>query len=146
MNNHTKEPAMPRLLPSISLLFFALSAPLQAETLAIPAPEQPATSEAPAAPAKGYSVTLPGRGMTMEQVEAKFGPPRERLPSVGDPPITRWVYDDFTVYFEYQYVIDAVPNIGMPKPAPAPETAPAETPAETAPEPAPAPPAPPGGD
>ncbi len=150
MNNHTKEPAMPRLLPSIGLLFFALSAPLLADTLAIPAPEQPATTEAPAAPAAapaaGYSVTLPGRGMTMDQVEARFGPPRERLPSVGDPPITRWVYDDFTVYFEYEYVINAVPNVGMPKPAAAPEAGSEEATPETTPEPPAAEPAPAGGD
>ncbi len=144
MNNHTKEPAMPRLLPSIGLLFLALSAPLQADTLAIPAPDQPAATEAPAAPDAGYSVTLPGRGMTMDQVEARFGPPRERLPSVGDPPITRWVYDDFIVYFEYEYVINAIRNAGMPKPAATPATGAEEAhhhPTEPHAEPAPA-----GGD
>jgi len=41
-------------------------------------------------------------------VEERFGTPRTKYDEVGDPPITRWVYPDFTVYFEYQYVINAV--------------------------------------
>lgn len=56
------------------------------------------------------SITLPGRGMTMVAVEERFGAPVEKYDEVGDPPITRWVYPDFTVYFEYQYVINAVPH------------------------------------
>ncbi len=126
---------MPRPLLPLSLLFLVFAGPLPAETLGIPAPAPAAetgdTATPPAPPAKGIRITLPGRGMTMEQVEAKFGPPRERLPSVGDPPITRWVYDDFTVYFEYEYVIDAVPNAaGIPRPSvPNAEPAPAPAPA-----------------
>ena len=54
------------------------------------------------------SVQLPGRGMNMAKVEERFGQPLERITEVGQPPITRWVYQDFTVYFEYQYVIHAV--------------------------------------
>jgi hypothetical protein len=50
----------------------------------------------------------PDRFMTMEQVEAKFGAPREKIAPVGDPPITRWVYDDYTVYFENQQVLHIV--------------------------------------
>ncbi|GAB4357438.1 MAG: hypothetical protein Kow006_25250 [Gammaproteobacteria bacterium] len=46
----------------------------------------------------------------MEEVQARFGVPSAKLPPVGDPPITRWVYDDYTVYFEHQYVIHSVPN------------------------------------
>jgi len=68
------------------------------------------------------SITLPGRGMTMTQVEDRFGTPQQKLPEVGDPPIIRWIYPDFTVYFEYQYVIDAVSNVVGPPP-----TAPQET-------------------
>lgn len=71
-----------------------------------------------AAPA--VSVTLPGRGMSMTQVEERFGAPRQKLPAVGDPPITRWIYPDFTVYFEYQYVINAVSHVSGPAPT-APE-------------------------
>ena len=52
--------------------------------------------------------TMPNRGMTMERVERAFGQPRQRLAPVGDPPITRWVYDGFTVYFEHHIVITSV--------------------------------------
>ena len=111
---------MRRMLPlftAISIL--SLATPLQAETLEMPA-------ATPAAPeATGYSVNLPGRGMTMTQVEEKFGPPLEKLPEVGDPPIIRWIYPGYTVYFEYQYVINSVLNAPS---APAPQPMPAFTP------------------
>ncbi len=53
-------------------------------------------------------VPRPTRGMTMSQVESKFGTPREKHAAVGQPPITRWDYDNFSVFFEHQYVLDAV--------------------------------------
>ena len=80
-------------------------------TAVMPAPQnQSPKSEMPTEPSR-FSVTLPGHGMTMTQVEEKFGAPLEKSPEVGDPPINRWVYNNFTVYFEYQYVINAVTNI-----------------------------------
>jgi hypothetical protein len=54
------------------------------------------------------SVGKPARGMSMDQVRSRYGEPGNELPWVGDPPITRWVYDDYTVYFEHQYVINSV--------------------------------------
>jgi hypothetical protein len=56
------------------------------------------------------NVERPGRGMTMKAVEAKFGAPLERHSAVGKPPITRWDYSGFAVFFEYEHVIDAVVN------------------------------------
>jgi hypothetical protein len=53
-------------------------------------------------------VVGPSRGMTMEEVSAQFGNPQEIKQPVGDPPITRWVYDRFTVHFENNYVIHTV--------------------------------------
>ncbi len=50
----------------------------------------------------------PTRGMTMREVLRRFGVPQAKLPPVGKPPITRWRYPGFTVYFEYHYVIDSV--------------------------------------
>ncbi|MGX5174085.1 hypothetical protein ACUR5C_08705 [Aliikangiella sp. IMCC44653] len=50
----------------------------------------------------------PKHGITMQQVEAKFGQPQTKLPAVGEPPITRWHYADFTVYFEHNRVIHSV--------------------------------------
>jgi hypothetical protein len=53
-------------------------------------------------------INRPARGMTMSAVEAKFGAPQQRHPAVGEPPITRWDYQSFSVYFEKDRVIDAV--------------------------------------
>lgn len=50
----------------------------------------------------------PVRGLTMQQVEARFGSPVRRRAPVGDPPITRWEYADFIVYFEFKRVIHTV--------------------------------------
>ncbi len=50
----------------------------------------------------------PTRGMTQARVESKFGSPVEKVAAVGEPPISRWVYSDFVVFFEYDRVIHAV--------------------------------------
>jgi len=61
------------------------------------------------------AAVLPARGESMEQVQARFGAPQERLEPRGGqkrqwPTINRWVYPAFTVYFERQRVIDVVAN------------------------------------
>ena len=56
------------------------------------------------------SVTTPKRGTSQAGVTARFGEPKQRVAAVGQPPITRWVYDRFTVYFEGDKVIHAVVN------------------------------------
>lgn len=48
------------------------------------------------------------RGRTMDQVKETRGEPDSIRGPVGEPPITRWVYDKFTVYFENDRVIHAV--------------------------------------
>jgi hypothetical protein len=50
----------------------------------------------------------PHRGSTMSAVEKQFGAPATRHPTVGEPPITRWDYSGFAVFFERDRVIDAV--------------------------------------
>ena len=69
---------------------------------------------------------LPRRGMSMAQVETRFGAPSDRMDPRGGqkrdrPTINRWVYPGFTVYFERTTVIDvvmtkALPNEVGPKP------------------------------
>lgn len=54
------------------------------------------------------STTGPERGLTMDQVEQRYGAPAKKLDAIGQPPITRWVYPGFVVYFEYNRVIHAV--------------------------------------
>jgi hypothetical protein len=51
---------------------------------------------------------VPPRGLTMAQVEQRYGAPASRLAAVGQPPITRWVYPSFVVFFEGNIVIHAV--------------------------------------
>ncbi len=55
-------------------------------------------------------LTVPQRGESMTSVRARLGAPLEKLSAVGIPPIVRWVYKDFTVYFEYEHVIHSTPN------------------------------------
>ena len=50
----------------------------------------------------------PARGATMNAVEARFGAPSSRHAAVGQPPITRWDYPQFAVFFEHDRVIHAV--------------------------------------
>ncbi len=59
-------------------------------------------------PNRTGALPRPTRGMAMANVEQRFGPPAYKSPWVGDPPITRWAYDQFTVYFENDRVIRAV--------------------------------------
>lgn len=51
---------------------------------------------------------MPSRGMTMEQVKKSFGAPEKIIAAVGKPPITRWLYDGFAVYFENDRVIHSL--------------------------------------
>jgi len=60
------------------------------------------------APSAQTRVDTPARGLSMVQVEQKYGAPSERVPAVGQPPIARWVYPSFVVYFERNLVIHAV--------------------------------------
>lgn len=53
-------------------------------------------------------IARPTRGMSMARVAEQFGAPLEKYPAVGKPPITRWDYDNFSVFFEYQQVVHAV--------------------------------------
>ena len=53
-------------------------------------------------------MNVPSNGMSMDDVRARFGDPSNKNAAVGDPPITRWEYPSFVVYFEYRNVIHAV--------------------------------------
>jgi len=74
-------------------------------------------------------VETPKRGLTMADVEKHFGAPATRHPAVGGgsphrPPITRWDYSGFSVFFESDRVIDSVVTGAATAPA-APAAAPA---------------------
>ena len=60
-------------------------------------------------------------GRTMAQVEATFGAPSAKHAPISgpndrrhNPPITRWDYPTFSVYFEYSHVVDAVASKASP--------------------------------
>jgi hypothetical protein len=55
---------------------------------------------------------VPGNGMTKEDVRARFGEPVKTHTAVGDPPITRWEYGRWSVYFEYEVVLFTVLHKG----------------------------------
>jgi hypothetical protein len=98
---------------TMALLMTLAAAPLSAETLLVGDQVQ----------VKPPGMEVPQRGSTMATVEAKFGAPRERHAAVGQPPITRWDYNGFSVYFEHSHVLHSV-VIGAP-PVVAPPVQPA---------------------
>ena len=51
---------------------------------------------------------LPPQGMSMANVEKQFGAPMQKVAAVGKPPISRWVYKDYTVVFEYKHVVHSM--------------------------------------
>jgi len=97
-------PGWPVLLASMGLACVLISPLAEAEVLLL---EQVVQQE----PVNGpEGIPRPVRGQSMEQVRRQFGAPVQELPWVGDPPISRWIYDKFTVYFEDRSVIDSVIN------------------------------------
>lgn len=88
--------------PAISLVLVVLLSPVvTADVLTIPNVDNQSANHT-------ADIPMPTRGMTMEEVSTQFGDPQQKKPPVGDPPITRWVYDKFTVHFEGKYVIHSV--------------------------------------
>jgi hypothetical protein len=62
-------------------------------------------------PANSTSGLLrPHHGQTMLVVESKYGAPDNKSSAIGNPPISRWTYPEFSVYFETNHVIHSVVN------------------------------------
>lgn len=93
---------MRMLILAMSLPLLFLAAPsAQAEVLLIERTEA------------AQGADLPKRGMLMNQVESRYGAPTRKHAAVGggspqQPPITRWDYPSFSVYFENNHVVNAV--------------------------------------
>ncbi|HSV84585.1 MAG TPA: hypothetical protein VLK85_35735 [Ramlibacter sp.] len=99
---------MRKTLIAFAVALGALSGAAQADVLEMPA--------APSAAA----VATPARGSSMGEVSRQFGAPSEKYAPVGgasrvQPPITRWDYPDFSVFFERSHVVDVVVK-GVPMP------------------------------
>lgn len=69
-----------------------------AETIKIPLGQQ----------ASQQQVERPTLGMHQNMVEKTFGKPVSWQEPTGTPPISRWEYKHFVVYFESSYVIHSV--------------------------------------
>lgn len=89
---------IPRTLLVASLLIAGLGSMAHADTLLMQDIRQ----------AQATAQERPSRGMSMQAVAARWGEPVARQAAVGQPPIARWDYGDFVVFFEYSHVIDAV--------------------------------------
>ncbi len=83
---------------AITTLSTTLSSTLAAKQITLPIGEQTRQSE----------LQLPKRGMHKNTVLQEFGDPEEMTSAVGEPPISQWRYDDYVVYFEGNWVIQAV--------------------------------------
>ena len=57
-------------------------------------------------------MALPKNGQNKATVEARFGAPTQKSTTVGDPPISSWKYDKYSVYFEYDLVLFTVLHTG----------------------------------
>jgi hypothetical protein len=58
--------------------------------------------------AEASQVEKPRAGLNKSEVEARFGQPARTVAAIGDPPISRWEYTGFIVYFENDLVIHSV--------------------------------------
>ena len=88
-----------KMVLSCATLLFAGSA--LAAQVAVPVGQQGGANSA---------VPKPRSGLSMDQVSARYGDPIQRVAAVGEPPITRWIYSAYTVYFENNHVIHSVTN------------------------------------
>ncbi len=80
-----------------------IAAPALADTLLLERVERASTA------------TMPSRGSTMDTVRSQFGEPEKAHAAVGQPPITRWEYAAFSVYFEHSHVINTVMRKSAPQ-------------------------------
>jgi len=48
------------------------------------------------------------RGLSKQSLQSRWGEPQTKRGAIGDPPISRWEYSDYVVFFEYNHVIHAV--------------------------------------
>ena len=88
-------------LMGVASLLMAMAVPVHSDEL-----NMKSVGDEPANSPEG--VPRPTAGLSMEQVLQQFGEPQQKLDAVGNPPITRWAYETFIVYFEHKTVIHSV--------------------------------------
>jgi hypothetical protein len=92
---------------------------------ALPIAAMADTLEIPLGQQGDGTLDLPVRGQRQDAVLERFGLADEEHPAVGKPPITRWDYREFSVYFESGVVVDSVRH-HQPHTGPANEEPPEE--------------------
>ncbi len=85
------------LVIALPLTFAVTSFSSTADNMALPVSEQ-----------GQQGIQTPRNGQNKAKVESTFGQPLQRVAAVGEPPISKWVYQDFTVYFEHDIVLHSV--------------------------------------
>jgi hypothetical protein len=85
-----------KAISTITLTAVLMAATSVADTLVI---EGISSDQSPAHPLRGASKA---------SVQSEWGEPRDRRGPVGEPPISRWDYDPFVVYFENDRVVHTV--------------------------------------
>jgi len=84
------------MLATLTISSSAISDVLLIDVIAESPPNSPA------------GLVRPTHGMSMDTVKMRFGEPTEVYAPVGEPPITRWGYQGYSVYFEHDRVITTV--------------------------------------
>ena len=74
---------------------FLITPVTTAETITLPLGEQTRKSD----------LDMPVRSMNKQDVRRDFGDPQEITDAVGEPPISQWIYADYVVYFEDNWVL-----------------------------------------
>ena len=83
----------------ITVLSILLTAPFTtAEVITLPIGEQTRQSD----------LDMPVRSMNKQDVRRDYGDPQEITDAVGEPPISQWIYGDYVVYFEGNWVLYSV--------------------------------------
>lgn len=100
-----------RHLTCAALLSLCAITPALADTLKLPVSQQGQTD-----------LSRPSHGISMAEVEARWGAPLRKQGPVGTPPISRWEYAQFNVVFEGQYVLRSVLKPANQPPAPSAPT------------------------
>lgn len=84
---------------SVTLSTVVISPVASADVIKIPIGEQHQELKHISKPERGQSKTL---------VEQRYGEPVQRYAARGTPPISRWEYPGFVVFFEFDHVIHSV--------------------------------------
>ena len=97
----------------MKLRFFLAAAAALALPLVVATPVRAEVLDTSTQPQVTVRANVPNRGLSMAQVERRFGTPLEKLPARGGdaplhPVINRWRYDGYIVYFERNRVIHSV--------------------------------------